>query len=197
VCFPCNYYIQSVNDSVLKLAVSNDLRIDQIERIVVHTVRAAMHLVCEPIEHKRNPKGMIDAQFSVPFNVALGLLKKRVVFPDFNARTFGAPEVRRLMDLTTCAVDPLLDVQYPESWPARVEITLRDGRTLAAETTHARGDPRNPLTEDEVIAKHRSIVAGVLDPQTDDRILHFVHELERQPDFRELTEALKGFVLPA
>jgi 2-methylcitrate dehydratase PrpD len=140
---------------------------------------------------------MIDAQFSVPFNVALGLLKKRVVFPDFNEQTFAAPEVCRLMNLITCAVDPALDAQYPENWPARVEITLKDGRTLTAETTHAKGDPRNPLTEDEVIAKHRSLVTGVVDPQTDDRILQFVHELERQPTFRELTEALKGFVLPA
>jgi 2-methylcitrate dehydratase PrpD len=160
-------------------------------------VRAAIHLVCEPIDQKRNPQVMIDAQFSVPFNVALGLLEKRVVFPDFNEQMFAAPEVRRLMNLVTCAVDPALDAEYPESWPARVEITLKDGRTLAVETTHAKGDPRNPLTEDEVIAKHRSIVTGVVDPQTDDRILQFVHELERKPTFRDLTEALKGFVLPA
>jgi hypothetical protein len=36
-----------------------------------------------------------------------------------------------------------------------------------------------------------------VDSQTDDRIRQFVHELERKPTFRELTEALKGFVLPA
>jgi 2-methylcitrate dehydratase PrpD len=195
--YPCNYYIQAINDSVLRLAARGDLQTDQIVRVVVHTVRAAIPLVCEPIDQKRNPKVMIDAQFSVPFNVALGLVKKRVVFPDFNEQTFAAPEVRRLMNLTTCAVDPALDAQYPESWPARVEIALKDGRTLAAETTHAKGDPRNPLTEDEVIAKHRSIVMGVMDPKTDDRILQFVHALERKPTFRELTEALKGFVLPA
>src|SRR5215471_8828799 len=195
--YPCNYYIQAINDSVLQLAARDDLPVDQIVRIVVYTVQAAMPLVCEPLEHKRHPQVMIDAQFSVPFNVALGLCKKGVVFTDFNAQTFAAPEVCRLMNLTTCAVDPALDAQYPENWPTRVEITLKDGRTLAAETTHAKGDPRNPLTEDQVIEKHRSIVVGVVDPRTDDRILHFVHELERQPDFRELTEVLKGFVLPA
>jgi 2-methylcitrate dehydratase PrpD len=80
---------------------------------------------------------MIDAQFGVPFNVARALLKKRVVFSDFNERTFGAPEVRWLMNLTTCVADPKLDAQYPENWPARVEITLGDGRTLAADTTQA------------------------------------------------------------
>src|SRR5262249_546157 len=155
--YPCNYYIQSINDCVLKLAARDDLPIDQIVRVVVYTVRAAVQLVCEPIDQKRNPRVMIDAQFSVPFTVALGLVKKRVVFPDFNEQAFAAPEVCRLMNLVTCAVDPALDAQYPENWPARVEITLQDGHTLAAETTHAKGDPRNPLTEDEASAKHRGI----------------------------------------
>ena len=195
--YPCNYYIQAINDSVLKPAARGDLPVDQIVRIVVHTVQPAMPLVCEPLEQKRRPTVMLDAQFSVPFNVALALVKKRVVFADFNEQRFAAPEVCRLMKLTTCAVDSALEAQYPENWPARVEITLKDGRTLAAETTYATGDPRHPLTEDQVIEKHRSIVAGVVDPQTDDRILQFAHALERKPEFRELTEALKGFVLPA
>jgi hypothetical protein len=96
------------------------------------------------------------------------------------------------MDLTTCRVDPALDAQYPASWPARVEITLAGGRTLSAYTQHAKGDPRNPLSQDEVIAKHRSIVAGIVDEQTDDAILDFILRLETKADFAELTRVLKG-----
>jgi 2-methylcitrate dehydratase PrpD len=138
---------------------------------------------------------MIDAQFSVPFNVAIGLLKKRVSFVDFTPQEFGSPEVRRLMDLTTCHMDPSLDAQYPAAWPARVDITLDDGRTLSASVQHARGDPRNPLSADEVIAKHRSIVAGIVDDRTDDAVLDFILHLETKADFSELTRVLKGFAL--
>jgi len=45
----------------------------------------------------------------------LGLLTKRVSFADFTPQNFAAPEVRRLMDLTTCRVDPALDVQCSSS----------------------------------------------------------------------------------
>ena len=91
--YPCNYYIQSVNDAVLQLAARPDLQLDAIESIVVNTVQAAMALVCEPIEQKRRPKVMIDAQFSVPFNVALGLVKRRVSFVDFTPAEFADPEI--------------------------------------------------------------------------------------------------------
>ena len=193
--YPCNYYIQAVNDAVLQLAMRDDLRLEDVRSIVVHTVQAAMSLVCEPIEQKRSPKVMIDAQFSVPFNVALGLVSKRVSFVDFTPRNFAAPEIRRLMNLTTCRVDPALDAQYPAAWPARVEVNLADGRTLRASVQHAKGDPRNPLSQDEVIAKHRSIVAGIVSDQTDDAILDFILHVETKPNFMELTRALKGFVL--
>ena len=137
--YPCNYYVRAVNDAVLELAIRDDLRLEAVSSIVVHTVQAAMSLVCEPIEQKRSPKVMIDAQFSVPFNVALGLNTKRVSFLDFTPQNFAAPEIRRLMHLTTCRVDPALDAQYPTAWPARVEITLADGRTLSPPRNMARG----------------------------------------------------------
>jgi 2-methylcitrate dehydratase PrpD len=76
-----------------------------------------------------------------------------------------------------------------------VEITLADGRTLSASAQHAKGDPRNPLSQDEVIAKHKSIVAGTVDDQTDDALLDFILDVETKPDFAELTRVLKGFVL--
>jgi hypothetical protein len=49
---------------------------------------------------------------------------------------------------------------------------------------------------DEVIAKHRSIVAGIVDENTDDAILDFILHVEAKPDFSELTRILKRFVLP-
>ncbi|ACC76074.1 MmgE/PrpD family protein [Paraburkholderia phymatum] len=89
-----------------------------------------------------------------------------------------------------------LNAQYPDAWPARVEVKLADGRTFVAATRYARGDQRNPLTVDEVIAKHRSIVAGVIDERADDEILDFVLRLETRRDFNELTRIFKTFVLP-
>ena len=73
----------------MQIAARADLQLDAVASVVVHTVRAAMPLVYEPIEQKRRPKAMIDAQFSVPFNVALGLVKKHVRFIDFTPQNFA------------------------------------------------------------------------------------------------------------
>ena len=84
------------------------------------------------------------------------------------------------MDCVTCRVDPTLDAQYPADRPARVEVTLADGRTLVASTPYAKGDPRNPLSQNQVIAKLRSIVKGVIDKDTDAAMLDYIRKCREE-----------------
>lgn len=113
---PCNYYIQAVNDSVLEL-VRRGVRAQDVQSVLVHTVSAAVALVCEPLAVRRRPAVMIDAQFSVPFNVALGFVTGRVAFGDFTPRMFQDPTMRALMDRVDYRVNADFDRRYPADWP--------------------------------------------------------------------------------
>ena len=113
--------------------------------------------------------------------------KANVMFTYFASENFAAPEIERLMDCVTCRVDPTLDAQYPGAWPARVEVILADGRTLAASAQYAKDDPRNPRSQDQVFAKHRSVVDGGVEAMLD-----FILSIEKKPDISELTRILWG-----
>lgn len=64
----------------------------------------------------------------------------------------------------------------------RVEIAPNDGRLLSAAVQHAKGDLRNPLSQDEVIAKHRSTVAGIVDRRTNNAAIPaFILGLKTKP----------------
>ena len=54
---------------------------------------------------------------------------------------------------------------------------------------------RNPLSQNQVIAKHRSIVDGVVDKDTDEAMLDFILSVEKKPDISKLTHILRGFVV--
>lgn len=191
--YPCNYYIQSVNDATLQIVQNNNFKPEQIESIKIYTITAAYNIVCNPIEDKRNPKSMIDAQFSMPFNAAVAILKKQVKFTDLVPAVWEAPETHQLMNLTECIIDPELDKQYPEAWPARVEIKLKQSsQPLIAEIKYPKGDRRNPLSWDELIIKHQSIVEGLVDKQVDTQLIDFIRHLEQQPNFTKFSELLRS-----
>lgn len=61
---------------------------------------------------------------------------------------------------------------------------------MSAETLHAKGDPRNPLSWDEVVDKHRGIVAGLVDDAVDDEIISLVANVDHLPDMGPLTDVL-------
>jgi 2-methylcitrate dehydratase PrpD len=87
-------------------------------------------------------------------------------------------------------VDPDFDRRYPVEWPGRIDVVRHDGSTASAETLHARGDPRNPLSWTEVVDKHRGIVADLIDDAVGDEIIPLVADFDRLPDMRPLTAVL-------
>ena len=61
-----------------------------------------------------------------------------------------------------------------------------DGRTVTERVDDVRGTAENPMTRDEVIAKARDLITPVLGPQTFDKLVARVFDLERLRSVREL-----------
>lgn len=67
-----------------------------------------------------------------------------------------------------------------------VEITTADGKTLTERVDDVKGTAENPMSREEVIAKARDLIVPVLGPQTFDRLVARVFDLERVRSVREL-----------
>lgn len=67
---------------------------------------------------------------------------------------------------------------------AIVEVVTRDGRKLSRRTQAVRGTADNPMTREEVIAKARDLIGGVLSPRRTQRLIDTVFALE---DIRDMT----------
>ena len=67
-----------------------------------------------------------------------------------------------LLGRTDVVAVPELTKLYPEKFPARVTVTLRDGRKLTATRHFPKGDPQEPLTPSEIEAKFLANAAARL-----------------------------------
>jgi len=111
------------------------------------------------------------ARLSVPYCVAIALCDREVGQKQFAPERFGDPLVRALLAKVDVVVDPDLSPLYPEKFPARIVVTLDDGAQLEHTFLYPKGDPANPLTNDELVAKFRRNAAGVLSAAAADRLL--------------------------
>ena len=80
------------------------------------------------------------------------------------------PRVQRLVRVTTALEDAEFSRRFPAERWAQVRITLGDGRKLVSPAERARGNPENPLSDDELRAKYRELAAPVLGAECAARI---------------------------
>jgi 2-methylcitrate dehydratase PrpD len=73
---------------------------------------------------------------------------------------------------------------------AIVKITLKDGRKLERYTQAVRGTRHNPMVRDEIVAKARDLMDGILGPKRSQRLVDAVYEIENLSDMTLLRPLL-------
>src|SRR4029450_11675012 len=102
---------------------------------------------------KHAPPNGYAAKFSLPYLIAVILVKGRAGLAEFTDAPPAHPAVLALAGRVTYELDPTID--YPRQFVGDVEITLADGRTLRERQDRPRGGPDAPLTREELEAKFR------------------------------------------
>ncbi|HEV8468494.1 MAG TPA: MmgE/PrpD family protein, partial [Candidatus Limnocylindria bacterium] len=190
--YACCRYNHGLIDGVLELRRAHRLRAEDVERISLGMLSGGALLVAEPIDEKRAPRNIVDAQFSAPFAAAVALAHGSAGIDEYTQANVDDPVIRALMLRTDCHRDADLDATYPDHWPATVEVRLQDGRELSVRIPDPSGEPANPISRQQLRAKFASLALAVIDDEAvlelADRSLH----LDAEPDLERFTELLRG-----
>jgi len=186
----CCRYKQGPIDALLEVRGRHGVAPEQVETLTVGLLSPALSLVWEPVEAKRRPRSVVDAQFSMPFGAAVAMAEGRAGLDQYEPGHLEAPLVRELMDRVECATDPDLDRGYPERWSAWAKVRLRDGRTLEAHVPDPKGDPPNPLSAAELAAKFDEVTRPVYSAERQAAIREVVARIEEPGSLKELLELL-------
>jgi 2-methylcitrate dehydratase len=85
--------------------------------------------------------------------------------------------------------DDQLNGMYPDKTASRVGITLEDGRSLVKQIDIPKGDPRDPMTENDIIDKIKTY-SGNRDQKKINEVIGMILHLEKISDIRSLTELI-------
>lgn len=174
--FSVGYPIQAPLDAFLRLQREHGLNLDNVKRIVVRLPEDGARIV--------NNRSMPDV--NCQYIIAAALVKGALSFEDSHSyERMAEPEVRAAKERIELIADPaLMDPAAPRS--GRVEVTLRDGRTVSHFTRHAPGTKENPLDTEQVNAKARPLMQPVLGVGQTEKIIQKLNALEELEDVREL-----------
>jgi len=174
--YSVGYPIQAPLDAFLTLVREHALNESNVESIVVRLPEDGARVV--------NNRSMPD--ICCQHIIALALVDGGVSFEDSHSyERMADPKVRSVRDRVELIADrALMDPAAPRS--GRVEVKLRDGRTVSRFTRHAPGTKENPMDTDSVNHKARLLMAPVLGDVRTEEVIGRVNALEELRDVRAL-----------
>jgi len=164
-----------------------------IARIVVRTSDYSMRLagLDEHGAPKVAPRSVNDAQFSIPFTMALALAKDAVMPDTLNGDALTDAAVLGLArTIELGATEAKNALAKREGYvPADVDIHMQDGSVWRGCEPFVKGHPRNPMDFDEVAAKFMRCAALAASPVAAEALAAFcsmVRGVEAMEDVRSL-----------
>lgn len=94
-----------------------------------------------------------DARFSLQYCVAALLVTGKVRLEAFSEKTLADATIRQFMHRVNVDIDDEIASLYPRLRQAKVRVELLDGTVLEHHQETRKGDPENPLSDDELLEK--------------------------------------------
>jgi len=178
--YPMNVTLHAPVEALLKIMREHDLRHTDIEEI-----DAAWQRV-EPFLAKRKVATVVAAQASLPFALAVAAVRRRITVDEFTDETVADPVIQEMIPRTVVHQDAELYKRVTNSMPGRVTVRTKDGKEFTDEVLYPKGNPGNPMTEDQFKAKFMDMAERVLGQEQSDELYEQARELERVGDVSDL-----------
>jgi 2-methylcitrate dehydratase len=188
--FPTEALTHTPISAVLDLVKSNDLRPDDVEKIQIRSLARAADILSDP--SKYDPQTKETADHSLPFVVAAALVDRQVTPAQFTMEKIRDPKIREQLNKVEVVADPEIEGVFPALQRVIVQIQTRDGRSLQKQLDFPKGDPRNPLTDQEIEEKFVALAEGVLSKPAQQRLKDAVWSLERVGSVSELMALMEA-----
>jgi 2-methylcitrate dehydratase PrpD len=134
----------------------------------------------------RDPKTVMGGQYSLPFTVAVALLRDLSNPLNYDDATVADPVVRELAQRVEL-IKVEVEQAHAHSFNPEVELEL-DGQRYTLATGPYKGSPRNPFTWDDMREKFTRYAGLVLNESQVAEIIDVVVDLERLSDMSRLAE---------
>jgi 2-methylcitrate dehydratase PrpD len=175
-------------DCVQELKEEHDLNSETVKEVIVRSFAwVKRHEIY-------GPKGMVDAQFCIPYTVTMVLLGCQPGPAWYTDENLKSERILNLSKKVRVEIDPDIDKAYFEEnrLSSRVEIITEKGEKLEKFVGIPKGDPFKPLPLQEIEEKFRRQASYSLEPDEIERAIEMIDNFENLGNVSDLMSSLAG-----
>jgi len=174
--FPLGQYSQTVAQAALEVRELYGPP-EEIAQVNISTLQTAVNIMAGDPE-KWTPKNRETADHSMPYTAAVALMFGTVESRHFDDEFLKDPDLLELVSKVTVSVSNEANARAPEAMLCDFEVVTKSGVEHSVQVAYHKGHYRNPLTDNEVDRKFRSLAQEHLPAERVDVLLDRLWHLE-------------------
>jgi 2-methylcitrate dehydratase len=171
--------------ATLNLVKENDIKPEDVAKVMITTSKRCAEHTGDPV--KKYPKNKETADHSSYYLTAIAIIDRQIGPDQFTPEKFQNPKVRELIDKVILKGDPDLDKARPAGIS---EIVSKQGKKYQCRVDYPRGHARNPMTDEEIIGKFKSMASKYMSDKQTNQIIDTVFALDKLEDVGKLNRLM-------
>ncbi len=158
--FPTEALTHTHLSATLKVITKNNISYDQIESVTLTTLAQAYDILFDP--HKYRPESRETADHSLPYCIAAALVDHKVTTQSFSDEKLNDPRIWEVIDRIKGEPSIEFEKMFPAKQPSRVVVKTKDNREFSEYLEYPKGDPREPMTMEDLDNKFDALSSQLL-----------------------------------
>ncbi|MFQ5599810.1 MAG: MmgE/PrpD family protein [Candidatus Krumholzibacteriia bacterium] len=158
--FPTEALTHSPITATLQLVRENDLRAEDVQEVHIESIARAADILSDASKYE--PDSRETADHSLPYCIAAALADHMVTPQQFTEEKLRDERLRAQLRKVRVTANEEFEKLFPEKQSARVTITTTAGKKFSRRVDVPKGDPRDPMTMEELQIKFDALAEPVM-----------------------------------
>jgi len=182
--FPIEALSHAPLSAMMNIIKEYDVNPDDVAEIKVEVIARAADILGDPAKYR--PTSKETADHSLPYSLAVGLVDGMVTPLQFEQSRIDDTSLHAVMDKIKVVPNDEFEALFPEFQPSQVTITLVNGTNHTARVDVPKGDPRDPMTEDEIAVKFNALGESVIGLAACNELRSLVMNMENEESLERM-----------
>jgi 2-methylcitrate dehydratase len=184
--YPVEALMHSPLSATLHLLKEHRLQAENVSEVRIESIARAADILSDPAKY--DPQSKESADHSLPYAIAAALAEGRVTPLEFTEEKLWDRRLRAQMIKVKVVANEEFEKAFPARQCARVTIRTTDGKAFTHQVNVPKGDPRDPMSDDELEVKFDALAGSVMSEKRRTGLRDAVFALDKIDDVTELME---------
>ncbi len=174
--FPTEALTHTHISATLKAVTKNNITYDQIDSVTVTTIARACDILFD--QHKYRPESRETADHSLPYCIAAALVDHKITTNSFSDEKLKDERIWEVIDKIHGEASEEFEKMFPAKQPSKVVVKTNGGREFSEYLEYPKGDPREPMTEEDLDSKFNALSEELLSSERQKEIKEAIFNCE-------------------